>query len=145
MRFQRPLPPMNFFHGKIAADGGTLVFREGRGNGAPAAGMALRLGEPIAGKIHAYRGREIVMGMRPEEIAGQRRAGGAPTECPIEAIAEVVEPMGAETYLHLKSGGSSFVARVPGNERIEANQKLAVFFDMARAYFFDAETGRAIA
>ncbi len=137
-------PPMNFFRGTIAAAAGALLFQKRNGDGPASAGLALRLAEPTAGKLDGYRGKEIVLGIRPEDIADHRRAGEAPPGRKVEAVAEVVEPMGAETYLHLKGGGQAFVARAPAGECVEANQKVSVVFDMDRAHFFDPATGRAI-
>jgi multiple sugar transport system ATP-binding protein len=135
---------MNFFRGTLAAEGGELLFRERNGNGAPSAGMALRVAAEKSGKLDAFCGREIVMGIRPEDIADRRRTAETPPGRNVEAVAEVVEPMGAETYLHLNGGGQSFVVRAPAAECVEKNQRLSLIFDMDRAHFFDAATEKAI-
>jgi len=53
---------------------------------------------------------------------------------------EVSEPMGAETYLHLDTGATSFIARVRPTERFEINRRIKVTFDVAQAHLFDATT-----
>ena len=58
--------------------------------------------------------------------------------------AEVVEPMGAETYVHLSIGGVSMVARVSAKDRLRVHQKVAVLMEMREAHFFDPGTDRAI-
>ena len=48
--------------------------------------------------------------------------------------------MGAETYLYLDAGGTSFVARVRPTDRFEPGQKIKVTFVMEQAHLFDAAT-----
>jgi multiple sugar transport system ATP-binding protein len=63
----------------------------------------------------------------------------------ISAIAELIEPLGAETYLYAASGGHSMVARIPTGHKITLNQAATLSLDMTHAHFFDAGTGKAIA
>src|SRR6266700_2367715 len=81
-------------------------------------------------------------------------AGDALSEQKVEAVVQAIEALGAETYLHLASGAHSFVARIPspwpspirwerdtcGTNRVSANHKLSLVFDMASAHFFDPTT-----
>jgi len=62
----------------------------------------------------------------------------------IEVKVEVSEPMGAETYLYLDTGASSFIARVRPTDRFEVNQKVKVTFDLDQAHLFDPTTERAL-
>jgi multiple sugar transport system ATP-binding protein len=57
---------------------------------------------------------------------------------------EVVEPMGAETYLYLNTGVNSFVARVRASRRLEGNRRLKVAFKVDRAHLFDAATEQVL-
>jgi multiple sugar transport system ATP-binding protein len=62
----------------------------------------------------------------------------------IEAVVEVVEPVGAETFLYLARGKQSLAARMNGGKNPQIKEKLALSFDIAQARFFDAATGKAI-
>ena len=63
----------------------------------------------------------------------------------MDAVAEVVEPLGPETYLHLSSGPHRFISRVQPGDRISVGQKVSLVFDMRRAHFFDPATEQLIA
>ena len=56
------------------------------------------------------------------------------------ATVEVVEPMGAEVYIYLKTGAHSFIARVNAHQRAEVGQQLVMAFDMQKSHFFDGAT-----
>jgi hypothetical protein len=53
--------------------------------------------------------------------------------------------MGAETYLHLMSGTTAFIARVGAEVDFEIGTLVAVEFDFSNACLFDAITEEAIA
>jgi multiple sugar transport system ATP-binding protein len=138
-------PPMNFFRGTVVTDGGALLFREKTGNGAATPDrFALRLDEQSAARVDGHVGKNVVLGIRPEAIRAKRRADNAPTEQIIEAVVEVVEPLGSETWLHLSSAAHTVVARFPAAERARVNEKLSLVFEMRAAHFFDAGTGKTI-
>jgi multiple sugar transport system ATP-binding protein len=137
-------PPMNFFHGSVAESAGSLVFLEqAQPNAKPAGGFALRLPAPAVRQLTACVGNRIVLGLRPESIGDGALANTSATE-PIEAMVEVVEPIGAETYLHLTTGMHTLVARVRSQSRPEVSRRLKLAFDMSQAHFFDPTTGAAI-
>jgi multiple sugar transport system ATP-binding protein len=129
-------PPMNFFRGIIEAHGGGLRF--------VADGLLLRLEESDTIRLGEHAGRAVVFGIRPEDIADQLLAVPSGPDRQVLARVEVVEPMGAEVYLHLKAGGQPFVARVGVNLIAEVNQTLPFAINMKKAHFFDAVTGAVL-
>jgi multiple sugar transport system ATP-binding protein len=138
-------PQMNFFDARvISRDGGLFVEEQSEGNGAVAgAQFSARLQDEATAALKAYAGKKIVFGIRPEKMRVSESAMGA-NGSSIEAIVEVVEPVGAETFLYLGRGKQSLVARVGGGEQAKVKEKLALKLDMSGARFFDPETGRAI-
>ncbi|HZL45796.1 MAG TPA: sn-glycerol-3-phosphate ABC transporter ATP-binding protein UgpC [Opitutaceae bacterium] len=134
-------PPMNLFKGTVAPDHGRLVFVEA---GDPAAALRLALDDALAKKAAAHVGRPLVFGIRPENITNVPAAGGTDPQRTVEVNIEVVEPMGAETYLYLDTGANSFVARVRANDRFDPNQRLKVSFDVEKAHLFDAATEQVL-
>jgi multiple sugar transport system ATP-binding protein len=138
-------PAMNFFEGKIVQGSGALLFEEQAPAGASAPGrLALPLANSTAERMKNWAERTVILGIRPEHIALGTAVPDSPLAQTTEALVEVVQPMGAESYLNLAGMAQSFVARVPATERVRALQRVSLVFDMGRAHFFDAVTERAI-
>ena len=129
-------PPMNFMTGNIQRLNGGLYFNEGS--------FKLRVVEDMSRPLLAYDGREVIFGIRPEDLYDKLFIAEAPTESTVTSTVEVVEPMGSEVYLHLRAGRYSMVARVSPQARPEVNQDLDLVFDMGKAHFFDPATEEAI-
>jgi multiple sugar transport system ATP-binding protein len=134
-------PSMNFFAGTVEHDGGQLVFVEAGNPGRP---LRLSLDEALARKAAAQVGRPLVFGIRPEDVEDRLPAAEADPRRTAEVDLEVVEPMGAETYLYLNTGVNSFVARVRASRRLEGNRRLKVAFKVDRAHLFDAATEQVL-
>ena len=95
-------------------------------------------------RVRLYDGKEVILGARPENIYDRLFAQEASDDFTVKVTVDVVEPMGAEVYLYLKTGSVHFVARVPPNDTAKVNQDLQVVFDMTRAHFFDVTTEASI-
>jgi multiple sugar transport system ATP-binding protein len=133
-------PPMNALRGTLVEQGGALWFRERN----PTTPLLAGLTEQQRAKLSGFVGREVVLGLRPEHILDGAQSGAAPYGSEITATVEIVEPMGAETFLHFSTGAHSFIVRAAAEARPQVNQMLALLFDMSRAHFFDAKTEQAI-
>jgi multiple sugar transport system ATP-binding protein len=134
-------PPMNFFRGSIERRSGGLWFVEKQPGGA--AGFAVLLPESICSSLGAYVDRPIVFGSRPENISVLFGAPGA-ADSAVDARVEVVEPMGAETFLHLNTVAHTLIARIAPHERPAIGQQLGVTFDVRKCHLFDAATALTI-
>ena len=106
--------------------------------------MVIKIVDQQYAKLKPYAGKEVVFGIRPENIYDKLFAQNAREEFTTTATVDVVEPMGAEIYLYLKAGSNSFVARVHAHDTAQVNQDLQVVFDMSKAHFFDPQTEMAI-
>jgi multiple sugar transport system ATP-binding protein len=126
-------PPMNFFTGRIEPQNGHLTFNEGQ----------FRLEEQAA-RLRGHAGREVVFGVRPEDLKERPAAGAADPASEIKARVEVVEPMGSEVYLYLNTGAHSFVARVDAHDKTTENQQLALVCDMRKTHFFAPDGGATL-
>jgi multiple sugar transport system ATP-binding protein len=127
-------PPMNLLHGRIEPQEPTVIFRE---SGSPAVPLALPLTEPLAEIARRRAGQAAILGIRPEDIH-EAAATDEPSRR-VKCIVEYVEPMGAETLLHLSSGASTFVVRTHPATAGRAGQPLDVVFDLDRAHLFDPQ------
>jgi multiple sugar transport system ATP-binding protein len=123
-------PQMNFLDGKIIEKEGKLAVKF--------VDDELFIPEEKAAilKKQGYVGKDIIMGIRPEDLDEQAVAG---EEC-IDAKVEVTELMGAETYIHLSKNKSNFVARVNGTSKVKFGEHIKVYFDMNKVHIFDKET-----
>ncbi|MFL5322707.1 MAG: ABC transporter ATP-binding protein [Microvirga sp.] len=83
------------------------------------------------------RGADVTAGVRPEAM---HRAGELPGGIPLELVAEVVEPLGSDVYVHGNAGGEAVVARLPGNVQVSPGDRLPLSVDPADLHLFDLET-----
>ena len=129
-------PPMNFIAGKIVRAGQTLFFTEGT--------FRLRVVDEMAARLLTYENKPVLFGIRPEDLYDKLFITDAPSDCIVTSTVDLVEPLGAEVYLHLKVGHHAIIARVGPHDRPEVNQDIDLVFDMGKAHFFDTETEAAI-
>ncbi len=129
-------PPMNFMEGRIIKKDGRVYFDEGR--------IQVKLAEDTYEKIQNYIGKDIIFGIRSEDIYDKIFTSETPPENTVRVNCELVEPMGYEVYLHLNTGKHTFIARVGAHNRPQVNQDLEVVFDMSKVHFFDKDTEETI-
>jgi multiple sugar transport system ATP-binding protein len=129
-------PPMNFIKGKIVKSENRLYFDSGS--------FQVRIVDDMVSCIRDYLNKEIIFGIRPEDIYDRLFVSEAPPENVVRVNVDVVEPMGSEVYLYLNSGDAYFIAKVGGQEQAQPGQDLEVVFDMSKIHFFDRDTERAI-
>lgn len=129
-------PPMNFMKGRIIRLDSKLYFDEGS--------FRVKLVDETIPKIAAYEGKPILFGIRGEDIYDRLFVSTAPPENIVRATVDIIEPMGSEVYLYMRTKRNSFIARVGGHERPEVNQDIDMVFDMSRIHFFDPESEETI-
>jgi len=129
-------PPMNFMEGRVRKADGELVFDEGN--------VRIIIPASLQPKISKFIDQEITFGIRPEDIHDPQYANLNGNGARLEAKVEVIEPMGAEIFLYLTTGKSSFVARVDAQVKTEVHQQKKLLLDMSKCHFFDAQTQETI-
>ena len=129
-------PAMNFMEGVLNKKRTGIYFNEEN--------FEIRLPDTLAGQVESYVGREVIFGVRPEDIHDKMDAAGATPDNTVSATVEIIEQMGAEAYLYLTTGKSPFIARVNSHDQIEINQDIELVFDMQKGHFFDKETEKCI-
>ncbi len=129
-------PPMNFMEGRIIRKESRLYFDEGS--------FKVKLVEDMYKKIAPFTGKEIFLGIRPEDVYDKLFVSEAPPENVIRANCEVVEPLGSEVYIHLHSGRHTIVARVGAHNKPAVNQDMDLVLDMSKVHFFDKDTAETI-
>ena len=133
-------PQMNFFKVKLVKDSGGVyaVFGDNK--------VKVPQGKLQKFISDSYIGKEVYMGIRPENIHDEEAFMSASPETCIDVSVEIVELMGSETYLYLKTSGKddNIVARVDPRSTARGGDKIRVAFDANRMHFFDADTESTI-
>ncbi|EKF50394.1 ABC transporter ATP-binding protein [Lactococcus garvieae] len=91
-------------------------------------------------KEKGYSSKEVIMGIRPEDISASIIAEQAYPEAQIEAEVTVSELLGAETMLYLKAGDAELVSRVEARDFRQPGEKITVTLNLNKAHFFDKQT-----
>jgi multiple sugar transport system ATP-binding protein len=130
-------PSINFFEGTVNEESDGLVFESG----------SIRLPIPAdkARALTAYKGKQILFGIRPENVHDPDFRPSDIQAAPVQATVDVTELMGNEVFLHMLVDGRPLLARVDPRTTARADHELQVVFDMGRMYAFDPETKAAIA
>ncbi|MBI3291912.1 MAG: sn-glycerol-3-phosphate ABC transporter ATP-binding protein UgpC [Elusimicrobia bacterium] len=130
-------PPMNFIKVAVVQEGEEIWLDEGQ--------FSVRVPAAKRSAGLPYVGREVVLGIRPEDIYDKLLYGNNSTEGKIvSGTVEVVEPMGNEILLFLVAGRHPIVARVTANNEAQVNQEIELIFQMDKAHLFDLDTERQI-
>ena len=127
-------PAMNFATVLIASENGALW--------ATSEGIRLKLPEALAERLALSSGKEVTLGIRPEDL---RIANGAdPADMSIEAVVEVIERLGSEILLDVAVGQTSMVASVEPTVGAKVHEHLRLAVNPLRLHFFDSESEAAI-
>jgi len=129
-------PPMNFMSGVIRKKNTRLFFNEGS--------FELGIVDRMVSALSSYIDKEIIFGIRPEDIYDKLFVTEAQPENTIRVTVDVVETMGAEVYLYLSTKKHSFIAKVGSRSTPEIFRQLDVVFDMNKVHFFDVKTEKTI-
>ena len=114
-------------------------------------GLAIRLGDRLVWPVpEACRARyadvpdrPVVLGLRPENFRADDAAGDG-RAVRLDAVAEVIEPLGSDTLVFFSLREHEMVARVPPERNVRAGETLTLYPDLGRMHLFDRETGRAL-
>ncbi len=127
-------PAMNFAAVTVTEANGSLI--------AENSGLRIKLPDEIAQRLRGHIGREVILGVRPEDLTV---ASSADLDHPcFDAVIEVVEQLGSEILLDMKVGESIMVASVEPTARVRVADKLRVAMRRSRLHVFDAQTEAAI-
>jgi multiple sugar transport system ATP-binding protein len=138
-------PPMNMLPMTVEQQGGEVVVTTADSAGDNA--LALRVPARFRAALQPYTGKQIMFGLRPEDIHDAKYAQSqlGVDEKPEDLVTvrtrvDVVEPMGSEIYLYLLQGKNPFVSRVDARTDVQPTYILDVAFNMDRMHAFDMET-----
>lgn len=95
-------------------------------------------------KNKGYDGKEVIFGIRPEDIHDEPVFLESSPNTTITAKVEVAELSGAEIFLYFTISDQPFIARIDSRTHIQAGDTIHLAFDMNKAHFFDIKTEERI-
>jgi multiple sugar transport system ATP-binding protein len=125
-------PPINFLQGRLDREGGDLVFQR--------APVRLVLPADIAAKLASHVGREVVLGIRAEDVAEE--GGGA--DARLDGRILSVLPVGSDQFLELDVAGSKLFFRVGKECRQRAGEQASLGINMNRLHVFDPQSTQSL-
>jgi multiple sugar transport system ATP-binding protein len=134
-------PSMNFIPSSVSETHGT-----------PELVLDTQCGQPrrVSVKQHAqilrpWIGREVILGIRPEQITESNGRGSASANgTKIEVTIKVTEPTGPDTLIFVPINGKEVTCRVHPDVPVAPGQKMELSMDMPKALFFDPDSGNRI-
>lgn len=132
-------PAMNFFTGTITGTADEMYVDSG--------GVRIRLDKDETAQLGQKNiGKEVVFGVRPEDIHHPRYKPAGITEQLVEATVDVTELMGNEIFVYLvTSKDESFIARVDPRADLRPGDKVQMAFNSEKVHIFDRATEKNIA
>ena len=137
-------PQMNFIEAKLLKEGENYLVEFGSEDTKTRAGVKYKIQLPASKNkdncLEAYAGKEVIMGIRPENVHNEEDLIEIHKDGIVEADVEVTELMGAETYLYMNCEGQSINARVSPTNTARPGDKIKIAFETAKIHLFDKET-----
>lgn len=131
-------PQMNFMESKILEQNGEIVLSFNNEI------IVLPKDKAEIIKERSYIGKDVIMGIRPEDIDDSKDFIELHKDAVIEVKVEVVELMGAETNIYMSKGETNIVARVNGSSIAIVGDKIKIALDSSKIHIFDKETENTV-
>ena len=129
-------PSMNFFDatlvegdGRLFVDGGTFRLEVPEENIAP---------------LLPHKGKEVIFGIRPEDVHAKPFVPPGIIEADMKAEVEVTELMGNEIFVYFLTGNKSFIARIDPRARVRPGDQSELALNMANMHIFERDTELAV-
>lgn len=125
-------PSMNILDCKLEDKNGSIV-------AVTKDNVELELPESKASKVKDYIGKDVLLGIRPEDITSheshkERKANY------IKSQVYVVEQMGNEVFVYFTTGTDQCIARLDPTVSVQSGQEHELWFDLEKAHIFDKES-----
>ena len=126
------IPPMNFIEGTLKEHDSSLFLDGGE--------IQIEIPNTYRKILSPYIGSDIILGVRPSHIrlSAKKEPGS------YKGVVIGYEPLGTETYVHLRAGGHKIVAIAGEGVFFGIGQVVYWRPDPRQLYFFDKKTEKAI-
>jgi multiple sugar transport system ATP-binding protein len=129
-------PSMNFFNATLVGEEGRLFVDVGD--------FRIMVPEDRKSAYSGYVGKEVVLGMRPEDVHSPTYAPPNIAASPIKGTVEVIELLGHELHLYVTSGRNNFVAIVDTRLAPSVGSEIDLVVNADHMHLFDRNTELAI-
>ena len=119
---------MNFLKGNLVENGG-LNFQNEMIN--------FHIPDSMAASLKGKGLNEVILGIRPEHFLDINLAGNKKISESQKFTVDVIEPVGNEVFVYLKSDSASFCMRMPPERLYNRGETVSIAFDLDKLYFFD--------
>ncbi|WP_313295661.1 sn-glycerol-3-phosphate ABC transporter ATP-binding protein UgpC [Pseudomonas sp.] len=127
-------PPMNFIPVRLTQQDGRMM--------APLDSGQARCELPLGPADAALQGRQVILGIRPEQISlGGGEGNGLPA---IRAEVQVTEPTGPDLLVFVTLNQTKVCCRLAPDTHCRVGDSLTLQLDPARVLLFDADSGERL-
>ena len=137
-------PQMNFIESVLVKEGNDFFVEFGSEDTKTRAGVKFKIKLPAEKNkdncLEAYAGKEIIMGIRPEDVHNEEDLLKAFPDGIVTANVEVTELMGAETYLYMNCEGQTINARVAPTNTAKPGDTIQIALEPSKIHLFDKDT-----
>ncbi|NIO06129.1 MAG: sn-glycerol-3-phosphate ABC transporter ATP-binding protein UgpC [Proteobacteria bacterium] len=129
-------PSMNFLETNVVEDNKRLYVDGGS--------FRLAIPEKLSKRYRPRLDDKVIFGIRPEHINDRSFVTDVPGREKLEAIVDVVEPVGSEVILIVTVGDHHLTAKVDPHTKASVHKPIDLSVDMNNLHLFDKETGEVI-
>ena len=126
---------MNFMKCRLIRDNRNYAFTDGEFY------LSVR-NEKISDELKKYENKDVIMGIRPEDISIASENDSANST--IKAVIDAVEYLGSETFIYTKIGGARIGLKINSGGFVATGETVTLYFDMTKAHIFDKESDKNI-
>ena len=141
-------PQMNFIDSKLLKEGDDFFVEFGTEDTKTRAGVKYKIKLPASKNkdnvLEEYVGKEIIMGIRPEDVHNEEELIAQFPDGIVEANVEVTELMGAETYLYMNCEEQAVNARVSPTNTARPGDRIKITLEPDKIHLFDKDTEKTI-
>jgi multiple sugar transport system ATP-binding protein len=102
-------PKMNLLKAKLSDDGHDVLFY----------GVRMPVPDTFREAAQRYRGRDVILGLRPEHIGAAHEIDWA-SGCSVSGTIELLEPLGHEVIVHFQVQGQTVSGRLRSHQKLPA-------------------------
>lgn len=122
-------PPMNFFDAVLENEKTLNV-----------TGVKLTIPDQLIERYRGYIGKEVVLGLRPEDIYASDYAYNVPQDNKVKVKVKITEHLGGENLVYYTIGERMITAKVSGEVFISPGTDETFIFNLEKMHIFDKET-----
>ena len=128
-------PQMNFLDARVKVEDENIIV-DFNGN------YQFILTGQKAKNLKAYAGKDIVAGIRPEDL--KIRNTEELSNYKTKARVDITELMGSEIYIYFDCYGQKLICKTSADIIVKSDSEIEIAFDINKMHFFDKETESAI-